>query len=201
MKGLLRKDFYMLWSYCKSLLLLLLVFSLVSLVETNSFYTIYPVMVGSILPVTIISYEERCKWTVYCQTLPLSRKTVVLEKYALSTICTAGILFLSAVTQCIALVRQDTFSWSGYLDQMSTLLVFALVGPSITLPLIFKLGSEKGRYGYYFVIGGACAISVIFSKSDFPVIPVPGFLIPLLALTLYGASCLLSIHFYQKREL
>ena len=78
MKGLLRKDFYMLWSYCRSFLVLILVFSLVSLAQPNAFYTIYPVMIASMLPISVISYEERCKWNIYCQTLP--KVTEVLRK-------------------------------------------------------------------------------------------------------------------------
>lgn len=201
MKGLLRKDFYMLWHYCKSFLLLILVFSLVTLAEPNSFYTLYPVMVGSVLPITVISYEERCKWSSYCQTLPVSKKTVVVEKYILTGICSAAILSLSAITQCIAMLRRSAFSWSGYAELMSTLLVLSLIGPSITLPLIFKLGSEKGRYAYYFIIGGACGLSVYFSGMQFPALPIPAFVMPILAFALYGASCLIAIHFYQKREL
>lgn len=201
MKGLLRKDFYMLWSYCKSFLLLILVFSLISLAEPNAFYTIYPVMIGSTLPVSLISYEERCKWNVYCQTLPLSRKTVVLEKYLLSAICGGGILGISAAIQFVAMTKAGSFSWSGYLNLMSTLLILSLVGPSVILPMIFKLGSEKGRYAYYFVIGAACALSAIFSEDQFPTIPISASLIPLIAAILYCLSCLLAIRFYEKREL
>jgi len=202
MKGLLRKDFYMLWSYCKSFLLLILVFSLVSITDSsNSFYTIYPIMLGSILPVTIISYEERCKWNFYCQTLPLSRKQVVIEKYLLSGLCSLVILTVSAIVQYLNMKRLPVFVWSEYLDLMATLLILALVGPSVLLPLIFKLGTEKGRYAYYFVIGGACGISVLFMDKQFPTLPIPFFLLPLIALAIYGLSCLLSIKFYEKREI
>jgi len=202
MKGLLRKDFYMLWSYCKSFLLLILVFSLVSLSDSNnSFYTIYPIMFGSILPVTIISYEERCKWNSYCQTMPLSRSQVVIEKYLLSGLCSFGILAISAIVQYFNMKRGPVFAWSEYLDLMGTLLILSLISPSVLLPLIFKLGTEKGRYAYYFVIGAACGISILFMDKQFPTIPIPFFLLPLIALGVYGLSCLLSIKFYEKRQL
>ena len=201
MKGLLRKDIYMLWSYCKTFLLLILVFSLVNLVEPNTFYTIYPVMVGSMLPVTLISYEERCKWIIYCQTLPVSRRLVVVEKYVFSILVTLSILTVSGIVQYVVLMRAGSFELGHYLDLMSTLVTFSLVGPGLTLPLIFKLGSEKGRIAYYFVIGAACTLSFLLPELSFSGLPVPMGLFPVAAVGFYAGSCLLSIRFYQKREL
>lgn len=202
MKGLLRKDLYMLWHYCKSFLLMIGLFSVMSLADTtNSFYTVYPVMLGSVLPVTLISYEERCGWSSYCQSLPVSRTLVVVEKYVFSLLCSFAMLSLVAAVQFIVFSRETSFLWDRYRNMMSSLFAFALIGPSIILPLIFKLGTEKGRIAYYFVIGTACAIAFAFNERQFPVIPLPAFLIPVLTLSLFSGSCWLSVRFYQKREL
>lgn len=202
MKGLFRKDLYMLWSYCKSFLLLIAVFGLLSLgTSNNAFYTVYPVMLGSILPVTLISYDERSGWNVYCQTLPLPRSLVVMEKYLFSLLCGASLLMLTGVVQVISFAREPVFLWSRYWNLMSTMFALAFIGPSLILPLIFKYGSEKGRIAYYFVVGIACTLAFVFTDRQFPVIPLPNFLPPLLSIGVMGISCLLSIRFYQKREL
>lgn len=202
MKGLLRKDLYMLWSNCRSFLLMILVFAGVSLIDsTNAFYTTYPVILGSILPVTLISYEEGCKWNVYCQALPVSRRMVVAEKYLLSLLCGMFILIITGLVQFIVFSREIGFPWHRYWTMMESLFALALLAPSVTLPLIFKLGSEKGRIAYYFVIGGACAIAFLFNDRQFPVIPMSEAALPLITLVIFSLSCLISIRFYEKREL
>ena len=202
MKGLLRKDLYMLWHYCKSFLLMIVIFAVMSLADTtNSFYTVYPVMLGSVLPVTLISYEERSGWCRYCQSMPLSRTLIVVEKYVFSLLCSFAMLLLVAAVQFIVFSREITFLWDRYRMMMTSLLAFAFIGPSVILPLIFKLGTEKGRIAYYFVIGTSCAIAFAFNERQFPVIPLPAFLIPVLTLAMFSGSCWLSIQFYQKREL
>ena len=44
----------------------------------------YPTIMFGILPVTLISYDERFHWPAYAGTLPLRRRDEVREKYLLS---------------------------------------------------------------------------------------------------------------------
>ena len=202
MKGLFRKDLYMLWFYCKSFLLLIVIFALASLGSSNNaFFTVYPVMLGSVLPVTLISYDERSHWNSCCQTLPVSRSLVVVEKYLFALFCNLCMLTLTALVQFISFARESVFLLDRYLNMMSTMFVLAFFSPSIILPLIFKYGSEKGRIAYYFAICTACALAFMFNDRQFPVIPLPNILLPLLALGAMGFSCWVSIQFYRKREL
>ena len=62
MKALILKDLYQLKAYCKSLLLIVGVFTLViPFSDGNLFFCIYPVMMISMLPMTLLSYDERTK--------------------------------------------------------------------------------------------------------------------------------------------
>lgn len=202
MKGLLRKDLYMMWKYCRAYILLILVFVPISLTETeNAFYTSYPVILGSILPLTLLSYEESCKWNVYCQTLPVPRWLVVAEKYLLSALCGLVILAVTGVVQLIVFLRQPTFADGQYLSLMATLLSLSLLAPSLTMPLIFKLGCEKGRLMYYIAVGGACVVGFLLNDPRLSSISLPQAVLPVTALAAFALSCLLSIRFYEKREL
>ena len=88
MKGLMQKDLYMIWKYGRSLLVVSAVFLAVSVVAPdNYFFVIYPVLFGGILPVTLISYEERDGWNSLCDTMPISRRTVVNERYVMTLLC------------------------------------------------------------------------------------------------------------------
>lgn len=204
MKGLLRKDLYMLWCYCRTFLILIPLFLAASYFQPdNFFFSFYPSIIISILPVTLMSYEERCKWNVFCQTLPIPRRQVVFEKYVLSAMGTSIISVLSAGIQYMIFRQSKPFHYEGYQATVAGMICIGLIAPSVLFPIVFKLGTEKGRLAYYFVLGGACAIGGFLSAfSENICLPqLSALAIVLISIVLFAASSLLSIKFYEKREL
>ena len=60
MRALFLKDWYMAKSYCRSYLFIVAVFAAVSFISSESlFFMAYPTIMFGILPVTLISYDER----------------------------------------------------------------------------------------------------------------------------------------------
>ena len=90
---------------------------------------------------------------------------------------------------------------------MTFLYIMSLLASSITLPFMFKLGVEKGRMAYYFMIGVVCGGSIISSNLISGRIQAEkklnGILsiICLVGIGIYALSWYLSIAFYKKREL
>ncbi len=205
MIGLLRKDLYMTASYCRSFLLILAVFLGVGLVNgENSFFVVYPMIIGMMLPVSIISYDERFKWHVACDALPVSRAQAVSAKYILTLLLVGLIFALTMLIQGIRLNRAGDLAQLWELPGM--LLPVGLVGPAVLLPVIFRLGVEKGRIFYYVLVGLVAASAVIFSSGQSPEIPtaqvqLPGLALVLGSLVLFALSWGLSIVLYQRREL
>ena len=81
-----------------------------------------------------------------------------------------------------------------------------LVGPAILMPVIFRLGVEKGRLFYFVLVGAVCAAAVIFGSGQNPVNPaariaLPGWITILVSLAIFLLSWPLSIALYKKREL
>ena len=106
MKGLLQKDLYMIWRYGRMLLAvsaLFVVFGAFSKGE-NFFFIIYPVLFAGVLPVTLLSYEERFGWDKYCDTLPLGRKTVVSARYIMTLLCFLVLYVLTLAVQFAVLI-------------------------------------------------------------------------------------------------
>ena len=63
MKGLLLKDLMMMLKYGRLTLLACLIFSLVGWFgEPNLFMMLYPVIIGSVMAQSLISYDERSGW-------------------------------------------------------------------------------------------------------------------------------------------
>lgn len=206
MKGLLKKDLYMAWAYCKVYLLLALVFLVFSfLASDNLFFMVYPMVIVSMLPVNMVSYDEKFKWTVYCDALPVSRKQVVSEKYLLSLLASGAVLLLMGGIRGTALLLQG--QPAAFWNLLTILLVFGLVSPAVILPFILRLGPEKGRLVYYVIIAIFCAACIILMNrplvtwTGFGSRPLDTLLVLLLSALIFVGSRLLAIRLYQKREL
>ena len=207
MKGLLRKDLYMTAAYFRVFLVLLGVFLVVGFlpaVQENTFFVVYPMLIGMMLPVSLISYDERFHWNRSCDAMPCSRAQVVSAKYLLTLI---SVLLIFALTMLGQAVRLGA---AGRLGELSSfvplLLLLGFVGPSLLLPIIFRLGAEKGRLAYFVAVGVVVAGGVGLSTgADSPLAPGRASLpIPLAVLGCLGVfalSWLLSIKLYETREL
>ena len=205
MIGLIRKDLYMAWAYCKTFILILAAFIAVGLAgEENSFFILYPMIIGMMLPVSLISYDERFKWHLACDAMPVSRAKVVSSKYVLTLLT---VLLIFAV---IMLAQWFRLSRLGAVEQLwalpGVLLPMGLVGPAILMPVIFRLGVEKGRIFYFVLVGVVCAAAVMFGSGQNPVNPtaeiaLPGWVLVLVSLGIFLLSWPLSIALYKKREL
>lgn len=201
MKGLILKDFIMTWKYCKSFLFLMAVFIVASVFVTiNSFMTVYPIVLASMLPFTICAYDERSRWNIYCDALPITRKSVVVSKYLYSLICIALIISLIGVSLLIRMQITDSIDTKELFTTISLLLAVAFVSPGFMLPFMFKYNVEKARIAYFVTIGIVCGLSAILSINiDIPNVPVVIALA--VAVVLFAGSCAVSIKLYEKREL
>lgn len=208
MKGLFLADWYMAKKYCRSYFLIMLVFIAVSFWgNNNTFLIIYPVILAGMLPVTLLGYSERHKWTVYCETLPLTRKQAVAEKYLLTTALLCGTFLLIAAVQAVRLSAGGYFRAQEYGALLAPLLTAGFLSPSITLPCMFKYGVEKGRIAYYVVVGftyAAVAAGMFLSDAPHRQVAVPPyavFLLPLFGVAVFAVSYWISVRVYAKREL
>ena len=207
MKGLLRKDLYMMGKYCRSYLLLVIVFLCVSVFSSdNLFFVFYPSLSSGMIPVSLLAYDERSRWTQYSGTLPYTKGQLVSGKYIIGLMAQIAVLIATGIAQALRMNRNGIFRWDDFAVLMLVIFGMAAVISSISLPFMFKLGVEKGRVAYYVMIGIACMGSVAASnlfRADWqgsmnmqgvlPVIVVAG-------IGVYVLSWYLSIVFYQKRE-
>ena len=208
MKGLLLKDWYLMRKYCRSYLLITVVFIAVSFASNeNLFFLFYPCFLCGMIPVTLLGYDERSKWLQYSQTMPYTKSQIVSGKYLIGLATQLSVLLIIGVAQAIRMKIGGTFVFGAYLVLMMLLLIMSLVASSLMLPFMFKLGVEKGRMAYYIMIGIVCAGSVIFSNllSDKAqtgaemngILPI----ICLIGVGIYALSWYLSVVFYRKREI
>lgn len=207
MKGLLIKDVYLINKYCKVFILLIVVFVSISIFGNgNMFFTLYPCLISGILPMTLLTYDEREKWSEYAETLPYTRAQIVSAKYIIGLITTMSIIILIAIAQAIKMAIAKTFIFNEYCTLIMTIVSISLIVPAILLPFIFKFGAEKGRIIYYVVIGGTCGIGFALENINGNLFAFLAEVSPILvsfsvAILFYIISWLLSIQFYKNREI
>ena len=203
MKGLLLKDTYMTVRLCRMFLLLDVVFLGVWMFGNGDlFFLTYPCLLTTMVPMTLISYDEREKWDVFAATLPYSRAQIVSCKYLIGLCLSVLILAVAAVGQ---IFRRTPGGTAEFLTMLPVLLSACLLAPAVLYPFVFRFGAEKGRVVYYVVIAVVCGGSVVLQNTEV-VSRLGGFTlgsIPviLIAAAIYAGSWLLSIRLYAKREL
>ena len=200
MQALILKDFYVMWKQTRIFLLVILVFSAVP----GSFNAVFAVIYSAMLPYTAMAYDERSKWNQLAAMMPYSDRDIVLSKYAF------GWLFILAATAA-SLILQAVFSlvWPAASSASPAALLLALcvsVGVlALTLPLMFRFGTERGRLVMFLFIflvcGSAGAVAGIAPDLDrTPTLFSVLLAAALTAVVLTAASVPLSIRLYRRRR-
>lgn len=207
MKGLLLKDLYMLRSYCKSYLLIAVVFLAASFIGENMIFVYYPCLLCGMIPVNLLAYDEKSRFVQYSASLPVSRTQSVSAKYLMGLFSQLAVLIVTGLVQGIRMYVNGTFAPGKFAVMLLSLLIVSMVASSISMPFIFRHGVEKGRIAYYVMIGFVCAAGCLFSglfKGNYPIrFPSAALFtfLSLIGIGIYVLSWQLSIRFYEKREL
>ncbi len=208
MKGLLLKDLYMIKQYCKSYILIAAIFIAVSLSgNDNMFFVFYPVILCGIIPVNLIGYDERSRWIQYSAALPYTAAQIVSAKYLIGLFTQIAMLSVTGTAAIVKMGMTGGIRINDFIILMLMMLIVSTVTSSLTLPFIFKLGVEKGRIAYYFMIGFIFAASFSAGKifeedlhAKFEINTVLAILC-IIGIGIYILSWYLSVEFYKKREL
>lgn len=208
MKGLLLKDLYMIKQYCKSYILIAVIFIAISLSgNDNMFFVFYPVILCGIIPVNLLGYDERSRWIQYSGTLPYTAAQIVSAKYMIGFFTQLAMLSATGISTLIKMSMTGNMRLSDFIILMLMMLIVSTVTSSISLPFIFRLGVEKGRIIYYFIIGFIFAASFaagqIFGEDFHVEMKITGILtiLCIIGTGIYILSWYMSIEFYKKREL
>lgn len=213
MRGLLLKDYYMAIKYCRMWLVIIIVFGLSSFLgEGNTFMLVYPCIMSGMIPMTLLSYEERSHWNSYCETMPYTRKEVVASKYILALVTVILFSVMMTMLQCLSAMKGTPAGVTGVINLAALLWLIGIVGPCVLLPFIFKFGVENGRIVYYAVVAVLCictaAVGIEAAEADVPVnmlhfsdSPLTALVMIAIGICIFMGSMGLAVKFYEQREL
>ncbi len=167
MLGLIEKDLRLTLARKQTLLIFFVVAMIIGISVEGSFIIGYLTMLGTILAVGTISYDEYDNGFAFLMTLPFDRKTYVREKYLFSLIIAAAAWCLGAILYCIGnVIRHNSAAMADELPMLLALIPVLYLSGSILIPLQLKYGAERSRI-VLFVIFGIIAVLIFGSKKIF----------------------------------
>lgn len=204
MKGLLRKDLYLLMKQFRFFLIgFAVLFPFLGVYTGNTFMLIYPAILVPMLSVSLLSMDEKSGWEQLSLTLPVSRAALVSARYLLLLLLTGIVILI----QLLAVLLIRLTGSPVDLDVPSLLLqdgVTSLISTSLMLPFLFRLGMEKGRVAYILAIVLVTAGAVAVSGSGI-ISPAQGlgdylWFVPLVTAAVYALSWRVSVVLYEGRR-
>lgn len=163
MKGLLIKDFRLLWGQKNSFFIIIVIsIGMTAFYSNPSFVLFYLPFLISMFTLSTISYDEFDNGNAFLFTLPISRAGYTVEKYCLALLLGGGSLVL-------ALLLTLPFGSGKGIALGELMLTAVIVLPTViliqavTIPFQLKFGAEKGRIAMLGAIGflGVCCVAAV----------------------------------------
>lgn len=131
MKSLVLKDLFNIGHNAKSMLFILVVFA-VALIPFSGVegYIFVCAILCSMMIVTTFSFDDSSKWTRYAMIMPVSKKELVAGKIG-------GLITHKIVLDIVGIGELLFLTLGAW--------VISLIFGSMSIPLVFKFGAEKGR--------------------------------------------------------
>jgi len=206
MKGLMIKDFYQLKSYLRVFLVMILFCVLIGFSDQDAvFMTYYPPILMGMMPITMFAYDEKDKFLTLLSALPIKKRTYVTEKYLFGFLLVFLACIATGTVQGIKMMMDGNFVLADFALVMTVPLAIGMVAPSVVLPLIFLLGTEKGRFVNIIVVVIAISFINLFMKmeSNFQLIVDAKQLVLIMlgaAMLVYVISWWITSVIFEKKE-
>jgi len=169
------------------------------------FMTYYPSVLMGMMPMTLYAYDEKAKFHTLLTTLPVKKRTYVTAKYVIGIMLILLTCVAVGIVQGVKMFQAGAFVFEEFMLVMALALSIGLVAPAFVLPLIFGLGTEKGRFVNIIVVAIVITFINIFMEmgDNFSVILDARqfvFLLIALALLIYFISLLITVVIFEKKE-
>ena len=158
MKGLILKELYLIKSFSKQYVLLMVLMGAWSVFVHNiSFVAIYVMVLGSSMVLSTTSMDEAVSFHKFAVTMPVNARTLVKSKYVILFLTVGvGELLVWLFSAAVKLLPTGSMEIVGMEGMIVTGCLF-LSANAASIPVMFKVGVTKSRYTYLIVmvvIGG-----------------------------------------------
>ena len=159
------------------------------------------------MPISSFAYDELARWEKFAAALPVGRQGIVGAKY-LFAILLGGVAEVLAAAMGVILVVLRQAELGEILVTGLICVGIGLIMNSILLPLLFKLGAEKGRMYTMAIFAGLFLVGFLVAKLQKGSCVLPDVSYAVLAAAfavLVGLALLISyrvsIKIFEKKDL
>lgn len=162
MKGLLIKDFRLLWGQKNTFFIISAISVGMAGFYNPSFVLFYLPFLISMFTLSTISYDEFDNGNAFLFTLPISRAGYAVEKYCLALLLGGGSLVLALLLTTLFGLGKGIALGELMLTAVTVLPIVILI-QAVTIPFQLKFGAEKGRIAMIGAIGffGVCCVAAV----------------------------------------
>lgn len=164
MLGLIKKDLLMARGNLKTIVIMLVVFTLVA-IDGNNNFSFIPAFISIMIMMSTFSYDEYNKTDAYISSVPNGRRNAVKSKY----LTTLLVVFISIVITFLVSIAVGYAKNSINMEEIISITLgggFAItIIQAILYPLIYKFGVEKSRIGLFIGAFAITGIASIFLKT------------------------------------
>lgn len=156
MKGIFLKNWIVLLGGLKFNLILLTVAGLIMAIAggMNVFGVVFASMFLCSIVMSLLEYNERSKWELYSDVLPIGRKGTVQGMYLFSLSYFAAFAVLALiVTTPFAVLMPEEFDLVGFMLTPIISLVVPMMVCALSFPFLFKFGYKVFRVIFVVVLG------------------------------------------------
>ena len=216
MKGLILKDFMNLKKNVKIFAVLLVIYGFMGITSGDgSFFSVIFTILVAILTLSIYSYDELVHWDTYALTLPVSRDSMVQEKYIMMILLTLIGVIIGGVFALIMYFTGGTVNVLSSVQSCAAGAAVAILFYSIIIPFVIKLGVEKSRILLFAIYIIPFVIVVLVQKAmkagtfriqpaviDFveTLIKYAYVIVPVVLIIVLLISYTISVSIYRKKE-
>ena len=198
MKGLLWKDYYVVNRQMRFFAIIILVFAILP----NYYIQLFAITYAGLLPYSVIAHDEQSHWDALAGMMPYSVRDLVLSKYILGW---APALIISLVALVAGRLEQGIFPQASRPAGVLPALCVALVCIAVSLPFLFRFGSNRGRQIMMMALivvacGTSGALSALLSLGEMTWLSGKVvLLLPLLAVAANAVSVPVSMAMYRRK--
>lgn len=166
MKGLIIKDFALMLQRKRSFILILVAGLCMNISTDGSYAVFWLTMIGSMLAISTVAYDEFDNCYPFLMSLPISRKEYAIEKYVFGIISGAAGWVLAVIACFVtSLIKGTEINPAQDGISMAAMLLIPVVILAFNLPFTLKYGTEKGRI-YMIVIWGVVSVGVMAGINE-----------------------------------
>lgn len=207
LKGLILKDLYLVRTQILIVAIMLAVYIVMALISSSggsigTFTGTYSVVVMSLLPITILNFDEKSKWGRYSAAMPVSRRANVLSKYII-------MIVVSVINAAVIGLVYTLSKESARMIFIVFILAASLTTGSVVTALGYKFGSTNARFIFTAVIfvavisaaAVAGGISISFGNELGSGLTIAAFIFLAVSALVCLASYMISAHIYENKNL